>query len=560
MLARCNSLMRGHSAVRIGVIESLLKLLNLDYVPVVPLRGSISASGDLMPLAYIAGALEGNSGICISCPGGDGRINLPANEALQRAKITPITLGPKEGLGIANGTVVSSTAASLGFHEAQYLAILTQALTGMATEAMRGSIDNHDLFIAAARPHPGQIEAAENITRFLNGSKLATHHHSSGETSGLAQDRYALRTASQWLAPYLEDLELSARQLETELNSTTDNPLVDVLAGRVHHGGNFQATSITSATEKTRLSLQMLGKLIFAQNSEIINPMMNGNLPPNLSFDDPSLSFTSKGLDINMAAYMSELGFLANPVSSHVQSAEMNNQAVNSLALVSARYTLEAVEVVSMMAAIHLYTCCQALDLQAMHAEYMGSINTNICHAIEYTFGSLLEGDELTEVTVAVLKAIPDGLKDAKTKDLRQQASAAADASIASLIPLITTRDRAIEAKGKLLSAVITWREECINFVASSISEARLTFAFRASEITPRYLSHGSKILYDFVRNKLNVPLHKGLVEHATCDRPSPEGIQVPANDRYLIGKQVSVIYEALRSGKIHDAVVESLL
>ncbi|KAF2158713.1 hypothetical protein M409DRAFT_38126 [Zasmidium cellare ATCC 36951] len=560
MLGRCNSLLRGHSAVRREVIETLMHMLNLDLIPVVPLRGSISASGDLMPLAYIAGAIEGNPGIHVSCPAKDGRKILPSNEALQYAGIAPLTLGPKEGLGIANGTIVSGTVAMLGFHETQYLALLAQALTGMCTEAMRGTIDNHHPFIATVRPHSGQIEAAENITRFFRGSRLATSHLSGAKTNGLAQDRYALRTASQWMGPYLEDLQLAAQQLETELNSTTDNPLIDVKNGHVHHGGNFQATSVTSATEKTRLSLQMLGKLMFAQSSELINPMMNGDLPPNLSFDDPSLSFTFKGIDINMAAYMSELGFLANPVSSHVQSAEMNNQAINSLALISARYTLDAVEIVSMMAASHLYACCQALDLQAMHDQLTERIRSATEKTMRGLFQSLLDGNELDAIVSIAFEAIARGLKEAKSKDIQQQSAAAADSTIAPLFAVFSKVDKSDEAKGKLFTSIAVWKEQCSKLVADSIVYTRRLFTSGASAITRVYLSHGSKKLYEFVRDDLRVPLHKGLVEHPTADRPSPEGIQVAANSRYIIGKQVSVIYQALRSGRIHNVLVESLL
>lgn len=108
----------------------------------------------------------------------------------------------------------------------------------------------------------------------------------------------------------------------------TDNPLVDGETGTVHCGGNFQAMAVTNAMEKTRLGLHHLGKLIFAQCAELINPTMNRGLPPSLAATDPSLNYHAKGIDIASAAYVSELGYLANPVSTHIQSAEMHNQAV----------------------------------------------------------------------------------------------------------------------------------------------------------------------------------------------------------------------------------------
>lgn len=108
----------------------------------------------------------------------------------------------------------------------------------------------------------------------------------------------------------------------------TDNPLIDGETGLIHHGGNFQAMSVTNAMEKTRLALHHIGKLLFAQCTELINPAMNRGLPPNLAATDPSLNYHAKGIDIHSAAYVAELGYLVNPVSTHVQSAEMHNQAV----------------------------------------------------------------------------------------------------------------------------------------------------------------------------------------------------------------------------------------
>jgi len=163
---------------------------------------------------------------------------------------------------------------------------------------------------------------------------------------------------------------LAHEQITTECNSTTDNPLIDVEGDAIHHGGNFQAASVTSAMEKSRASLQMFGRMLFSQCTELINPDLNSGLPPNLAADEPSTSYTAKGADINVAAYMSELAYLANPVSSHVQTAEMGNQAINSLALISARYTHTAIDCLSMICATYLYVLCQALDIRAMNKRF----------------------------------------------------------------------------------------------------------------------------------------------------------------------------------------------
>jgi phenylalanine ammonia-lyase len=556
MLARINSLLRGHSAVRLVVVENIATLLNHDFVPVIPLRGSISASGDLSPLSYIAGALEGNHDIFLDCrmPNGKRQI-MSADRAIQLAGLTPTTMMPKEGLGLMNGTAVSVAGATMALHETQYLALSTQVLTAMCTEAMRGSADNYHPFIADIRPHAGQMEAGINIFKMLETSKLVVGKDS--HTAGLYQDRYALRTSSQWIGPQLEDLMLSAKQLEVELNSTTDNPLVDPEAGMVHHGGNFQAASVTSAMEKTRLSLQMLGKLMFAQCTELINPQLNHILSPNLCFDDPDLSYTFKGIDINMASYQSELAFLANPVSTHVQSAEMHNQAVNSLALISARYTLDAVELVSLMTSAFLYALCQALDLHVLYIEYMTLIEKKARPAFEDKFSTVLSPNDLAELWPQLFTAVKAGLTSAKSKALDERSRIAAEATLVPLTKSLAKSPKAAETN--VFSSLIPWSDELATIIASSVRETRVRFSSGDGPTTLEYLGHGSATMYRFVRYELNVPLHKGLVEHPTYPNAERDGVRASAGEKVTLGKRISTIYGALRTGRMRKVLLECL-
>ena len=149
----------------------------------------------------------------------------------------------------------------------------------MGVEALCGTDESFAPFIAAVRPHSGQVEAAQNISSFLDGSKLTVSHsasdHHSVDDGSLRQDRYSIRTASQWLGPQLEDLNLAHEQLSTELNSTTDNPMIDPIGEQIYHGGNFQAMAVTSALEKTRRTLEIIGRMLFVQCTELINPALN---------------------------------------------------------------------------------------------------------------------------------------------------------------------------------------------------------------------------------------------------------------------------------------------
>lgn len=366
MLVRLNSLAAGASGVRIQITDRLTDMLNKDIVPLVPIRGSISASGDLGPLSYIGGVLQGKTYVSAFVgsrgPKGDRKL-LRADQALSQAKLPPLGVEAKEGLAIVNGTAVSAGVAALVAYDCINLAALTQVLTAMTVEALCGTDESFDPFIAEVRPHPGQIDSARNMFRFLQGSRIVNsdEYLASGT---LRQDRYSVRTASQWIGPVLEDYQLAYEQISVELNSVTDNPLIERKTHRILHGGNFQAKAVTSAVEKLRAGLQSLGRMLFSQCTELINPSTNRGLPPNLVADDPATSFLFKGTDIMAAALTSELGFLANPVGSHVQTAEMGNQGINSLALISARYTLKAVDTFSQLAAAHLVAVCQAIDLR----------------------------------------------------------------------------------------------------------------------------------------------------------------------------------------------------
>ncbi|KAK2926132.1 Fumarase/histidase, N-terminal [Fusarium oxysporum f. sp. vasinfectum] len=166
MLIRCNTLLRGHSGVRLELVQALLLLLRKGMTPIVPLRGSISASGDLIPLSYIAGMLEGNPDIRVHT---STSFVLSADKALELAGLEPITLGPKEGLGLVNGTAPSAALGCLAVHEANKILLLAQGLVAMSCEALLGKAENYHPFISSVCPHPGQVECSETILHFLRG-------------------------------------------------------------------------------------------------------------------------------------------------------------------------------------------------------------------------------------------------------------------------------------------------------------------------------------------------------------------------------------------------------
>jgi phenylalanine ammonia-lyase len=167
MAIRINSLLRGHSAVRWEVLERLVGLLNSNAIPIVPLRGSISASGDLSPLSYIAGAVTGHPGI--HCFIGPERKTVTSKEALAFCDLQPVEFRAKEVLGLINGTSVSCAAATNVISDTVFLAQMSQVLTAMAVEVSTGSAEPFDPWVAGVtRPHPGQKEVAANIWYLLS--------------------------------------------------------------------------------------------------------------------------------------------------------------------------------------------------------------------------------------------------------------------------------------------------------------------------------------------------------------------------------------------------------
>lgn len=551
MLIRLNSLASGFSGVKETTIRTLHQILEAGITPQVPIKGSISASGDLSPLSYIAGVLQGKPGLSVWTRNANGERCLKrADVALAAKDIQPVVLAAKEGLALVNGTAVSCALGSLALHDALGQATLSQILTAMSVEALLGTDESFVSFFGEVRPHPGQVETAKNIHAFLSKSSLVQHNDT--EEGELRQDRYSIRTASQWIGPVLEDLHLAYQQLSIEINSVTDNPLVDSnQGGKMMHGGNFQARAVTSAMEKTRQSLQTIGRMLFSQCTELINPTTNRGLPPNLVAEEPSQSFIFKGTDIMIAALQAELGFLANPVGSHVQTAEMGNQAINSLALISGRYTLEAIQTLSQLSAAHLVVCCQALDLRVMTCKYLEAMATIFNTMATEAFGPHLKTPETAEVLLPALWASFQKALDTYTHfDSPKRFATTCE----SLQPLILKH---IRTTAEAMLALQTWTEECCAKALDRFQMNREAY-YAHPDATP-YIGRASSRMYKFVRHELKVPFMGNKVISTPKDEESDFKWGEPGHDSergVTMGGMIGKVYESMRTGQLYHHVM----
>ena len=371
MLLRLNSLLHGISGVRWEILERFVACLNANALPHVFELGSIGASGDLVPLAYIAGSLLG---VDRDYKMDIGAETLDSHSGLARLGLEPIALEPKEGLALVNGTSVSCGIAANCAARARTALELTLALHALYIQALRGTDQSFHPFIHEHKPHPGQVWAASEMVRLLRGSRLI-YDESSGDRQhrqgSLIQDRYSLRCLPQYLGPVVDGLGTIARQIETEANSANDNPLIDPASGTIFHCGNFLAQYVAVAMDQLRYYVGLLAKHLDVQIALLMMPeFSNGLTPALIGNPDHPINVGFKSLQVVNHSIMPLLthygGSLADQFPTH---AEQFNQNINSQSMGAANLARCSLDLFDHYLANALLFAVQAVELRTQVQE-----------------------------------------------------------------------------------------------------------------------------------------------------------------------------------------------
>lgn len=325
LLIRANTLAKGASSVRLEVLQRFVTFLNHGLTPRVHCLGSIGASGDLVPLSYIASAIIGlDDGVAVESA--DGITDCLT--ALRKVALAPIDLRPKEGLALVNGTSVLSGIAALATHAFSGGLELTLGINALMCQALQASTESFDAYLHQLKPHPGQIKVAAVLRALLQGPRSLAEAHGGAD---LRQDQYSIRCIPQYFGPLVEGVQTMVRQIEVEINAADDNPLADVGRQRFVHGGNFYGQYVSLAMDQLRQYIALCAKQLDVQISLLATPEFSRGLPASLSVGNNEIMFGLKGLQIAGNSVLPRLMHLANPIAQlYPTHAEQFNQNINS--------------------------------------------------------------------------------------------------------------------------------------------------------------------------------------------------------------------------------------
>ncbi|MGB7287479.1 MAG: histidine ammonia-lyase [Salaquimonas sp.] len=355
MVLKLLSLGRGASGVSIATIRQIEAMLENGVTPVVPVQGSVGASGDLAPLAHMAATMIGEGEAFFK---GE---RLSSTKALGKTGLSPLVLGPKEGLGLINGTQFSTACALVGLFEAKRNALECVVSASLSTDAIMGSTAPLLDEIHTLRGHQGQIRVARAMRGLMEGSEIRESHRD-GDTR--VQDPYCIRCQPQVTGAALDLLDFAGRTLEIEANAVSDNPLVLIESGQIVSGGNFHAEPVAFAADQIALAVAEIGSIAQRRVALMVDPTLSHDLPPFLT-PEPGLNSGLMIAEVTTAALMSENKHLANPCSTDSTPTSANQEDHVSMAAHGARRLLRMNANLNVIIGVEYLCAAQGVEFRA---------------------------------------------------------------------------------------------------------------------------------------------------------------------------------------------------
>lgn len=351
---RANALLRGHSGIRIDVIDKLLEFLNHNCLPYVPSQGSVGASGDLAPLSHVALALIGEGYVWNE----EGTEKVSTRIRLQALGIEPLVLQEKEGLSLINGCQVMTALGLIQLYRARNLLWVADIAGASTLEALRGSRSAFDPLIAQTRPHPGEAKTARNLIRIMGQtSQIAESHLNCGRV----QDAYSLRCMPAVHGATKDSLRRAVEVLEVEANSSTDNPLVFALDNKILSCGNFHGEPVAFQLDFSAIALSAMSSMSECRIAKLINPQFS-QLPAFLA-PDGGLNSGHMIVQVAAASLVSENKGLSHPASVDSIPTSVDKEDHVSMGTIAARKFERVVNNAENILAMELLSATQALDM-----------------------------------------------------------------------------------------------------------------------------------------------------------------------------------------------------
>jgi histidine ammonia-lyase len=362
-LIRMISLSKGYSGISYNLLKRLELMVNERILPVVPEQGSVGASGDLTPLSYLAAAIAGEREVYYK-----GEIR-PTMEVYNELGIEPYELQPKETLAIMNGTATMSAIATNSMKKFEnFMGAYTSFIAGIF-ELLNADDTPLQPLVHEVKPFEGQIAVAKEILAKLEGTKL-THSREEryndffNEDSLNIQDRYSIRCTPQVLGVVMDNLSMSKKWVETEINAVNDNPVIDGENEKIYTTGNFYGGYVAHAMDTLRISVANVADLLDKQFAILVDHKYNRGLGENLKLSDKNYYHGFKAMQITLSSLSADVMMNITPASVFSRPTESMNQDKVSMGTTAAIHFKNQLPNLEIMLAIAMMGLAQSVDIR----------------------------------------------------------------------------------------------------------------------------------------------------------------------------------------------------